>query len=1295
MSLKILSSSRRQVEIGFLIRVGAAVAICCLAMPCDGKAPAPPQPDRASESSTQSKSSGASSKRTARFDAFNFELDMPSQPWVETKHQVTDTSLRLSFVRSRPETYVSLIAQQMGIYTSFDLDYAVKDSKAHLKSENPDVQFLGDTKDSAGGMDGMTYKASVSTRTQKRYFVHWVGLHNGYAYQLRTQGPLGAADEVAKANREFVNRLHMIEPSRVAQRLDGAPIAKFTSPTFGYQVDLSGLNWIEWKDMKAQASPGEFGARHKTGAALIVVPVALPGRTPNIESLCKVAAKGFKVDYPSPDIVSVKPIQIGALHGQQIEAKKTVNSHTSCYFMRVVADDRAAYFMVAWAAGIPDCEHFLKEGLDRVTITTRELKCNTAMDDNRRDFTIGVLNELGHDAIAQGDFVAAADYYRGALEFGAARDAVLTNYLRVLAELNRTEDGLAAFDLYSRRFKEQSPQLQAVHARLLAQAGRIYDAVMIYSSVFENGYSDEAELMRFVDLTLRAKLIKEAIKATDAVVEHRPTLQLLRLQAALYAIEGDNAKSIALLTKLREQNPSHAGIAFDLATVYERAKNYDSALAITKLLVDAGVHDEQTLLLHGRVQLALQKFADAKQTFEHAQLLYPRSQQASELLKLASSQLGEGENSVLKEPIAAVQIPDSVREAIDKAGTPRAAAADEVGVEELSRITGIVYKAKEPMRTTLIRRVKVLSPDGVARMKTLTFKIDENREQFFVNRLVVLDEHGEKVAEGSVENYYVSDDTAAGMATNTKVVTLPVPGLKPGYTLECVVTRRDYRPQKDFAFRETEMASSLPVDVSAFFIQGDVKQLKWASSTPLDIQVHGDVLQCVAVTPAFYRSEVRQPALNTFVPVMWVNASSMSWDGEANDFLKLIQDRLTVDEKTRELADELTRDCNTRQEKIAAIAGHVQQTYTYQAIEFGRRGLVPNPPARTIKLKYGDCKDHALLMKQLLDSAGIPAHLALVKSSGAIAEDLPSIKQFDHMVVFVPDEADRPSAGDLGGIVLDGTEKDANPLLSPPYGLESKSIFVLDPQHLRFIHTPGYPQGGAQVTSNRHVKLQADPADDTVLEAHVSEEATFQSYLAPAMRAFIKHFEPGERREAIQTLMSQHNKVRVDRFNVVNLDRPAEPLRVELEYVMVDSLHCLDPSTKKSFLGYLPSAWERQFIETEYLQVRDTPFEITAPITVVSTTRIEPPTGLQLTGLERFASAGETKFVKWSSHASQESGVFSLECRYELASGRHKPQEYQQFYSEMKKSLMSLSTPIMLDQATLETARATGEQRAR
>src|SRR6185295_19735738 len=106
---------------------------------------------------------------------------------------------------------------------------------------------------------------------------------------------------------------------------------------------------------------------------------------------------------------------------------------------------------------------------------------------------------------------------------------------------------------------------------------------------------------------------------------------------------------ITMLAKLREQYPREPGIAFDLAVAHERAKNFDTALEITKSLIDGGVENEDTLLLHGRIQMDLEKYAAAKKTFEHVVSLFPRSKAAGEFLKAASSQLGEGDNSLLKE----------------------------------------------------------------------------------------------------------------------------------------------------------------------------------------------------------------------------------------------------------------------------------------------------------------------------------------------------------------------------------------------------------------------------------------------------------------------------------------------------------------------------------------------------------------------------------------------------------------------------------------------------------------------
>jgi hypothetical protein len=42
------------------------------------------------------------------------------------------------------------------------------------------------------------------------------------------------------------------------------------------------------------------------------------------------------------------------------------------------------------------------------------------------------------------------------------------------------------------------------------------------------------------------------------------------------------------------------------------------------------------------------------------------------------------------------------------------------------------------------------------------------------------------------------------------------------------------------------------------------------------------------------------------------------------------------------------------------------ETPSNQGIEFGTRGVIPNSAAVTMHRKYGDCKDHAVLLHQLL-----------------------------------------------------------------------------------------------------------------------------------------------------------------------------------------------------------------------------------------------------------------------------------------------------------------------------------------
>src|SRR5439155_22130028 len=128
---------------------------------------------------------------------------------------------------------------------------------------------------------------------------------------------------------------------------------------------------------------------------------------------------------------------------------------------------------------------------------------------------------------------------------------------------------------------------------------------------------------------------------------------------------------------------------------------------------------------------------------------------------------------------------------------------------------------------------------------------------------------------------------------------------------------------------------------------------------------------------------------------------------------------------------------NSEADKIAALLRHVQQDYVYRAVEFGRRARVPQPVAAVLHNHFGDCKDHALLLHQLLGAAGIQSHLALVRANDVLITEMPSLDQFDHVIVFVPPTQTEPRAR-----IVDCTDKGSGLGNGNPYSRTHEALLL-------------------------------------------------------------------------------------------------------------------------------------------------------------------------------------------------------------------------------------------------------------
>lgn len=104
-----------------------------------------------------------------------------------------------------------------------------------------------------------------------------------------------------------------------------------------------------------------------------------------------------------------------------------------------------------------------------------------------------------------------------------------------------------------------------------------------------------------------------------------------------------------------------------------------------------------------------------------------------------------------------------------------------------------------------------------------------------------------------------------------------------------------------------------------------------------------------------------------------------------------------------DLAIQLAASSESPESRATAAIRFVQDEIRYLGIEAGSNSHQPHAPELVLSRRFGDCKDKALLLVELLHRLGLEAHVALVDSTGGreLARQLPSPFLFDHAIVAI------------------------------------------------------------------------------------------------------------------------------------------------------------------------------------------------------------------------------------------------------------------------------------------------------
>jgi transglutaminase-like putative cysteine protease len=265
-----------------------------------------------------------------------------------------------------------------------------------------------------------------------------------------------------------------------------------------------------------------------------------------------------------------------------------------------------------------------------------------------------------------------------------------------------------------------------------------------------------------------------------------------------------------------------------------------------------------------------------------------------------------------------------------------------------------------------------------------------------------------------------------------------------------------YRNLFDDYFGDVWVAqSSSPRVLSRYAIERPASRVLYDNRASLDDAIVSDRETDAGVLTVFEWRDVPGLVLEPGAPggteiAPFVSVSTANdWSALADWYWDLVEDQLVTSAEIEETVEALVAGVTDPVERVQRIYAYVVRNTRYVGLEFGIHGYKPYRTTECFARRFGDCKDTASLLKVMLELAGIPTHLVLVRTRdrGRVGAFPPSLAVFNHAIAYVPSL----------DLYLDGTAAFSGALELPTGDQGASALIVEDGRGGSFLEIPALP----------------------------------------------------------------------------------------------------------------------------------------------------------------------------------------------------------------------------------------------